>query len=450
MRKTSWIFINNPWLLLLLSLIILILLGTFLLEFSFFLEGKRSVSLVNTFATSISALTVTGLWFYPQFTLSEFSPFGQTIILVLIQTGGLGAMTAGAFLLIFLRGKLTLTEEEAMKDLLDRRFLAEVTPIIRTIVTYTFFIELVGFIAFLSQWIKVYPVGKALFYSAFHTVSCFCNAGFTLYSDSFMRYQTNLAINLVSMSLIILGGVGFVVLFALKNKIFSLILRKESKRLDLHVKIVLLSTIFLILLGVLIFFSFDAVHLNLVWKDKILVSFFQSVTTRTAGFNTVEIGSLSSPTLFFITILMVIGAGPLSTSGGIKVTTFSLAMLMVWSVLKRRSKIEILRYSTPEEILWRGMSIITVSFLLLGIFLVVLLATESFPPEKIWFELTSAFGTVGLSTGITPDLSIYGKVFISLMMVFGRLGPLTLIYVMARKIDRPEIYLVEDRSVIVG
>ena len=441
---------NNSWLLLIFSFIILIFLGTSLLEFSFFLEGGRSVSLIDTFAIVTSAVTVTGLWFCSQFTLSEFSSFGQTLILILIQLGGLGAMTAGAFLVIFLKGRLTLTEQETMKNLLDRRFLAEVIPLIRNVITYTFFIELLGFVAFFSQWIKTYPLEKAIFYSLFHTVSCFCNAGFTLYSDNFIRYQTDPIINIVSMSLIVLGGMGFLVLYALKEKISSLILRKESKRLDLHSKIVLFSTIFLILSGFLVFFSLEAVHLNITWKNKILISFFQSITTRTAGFNTVEIGDLSSPTLFFFTILMFIGAGPLSTSGGIKVTTFFLAMLMVWSVLKKRNRIEILRHRIPEEILWRGMSIIIVSSLMLSIFLTFFLVTESFAFEKILFELISAFGTVGLSTGITSYLSNCGKIIISLMMLFGRLGPLTLVYAMAKKADRPEIELVEDRSVIVG
>ena len=450
LKKISSVFINNPWLLLLLSFIILILLGTFLLECSFFLDGERSVSLVDTFAISTSAATVTGLWFCPQFTLSEFSTFGQTVILALIQMGGLGAMTAGAFLLIFLRGRLTLTEQEAMRDLLDQRFLAEVTPLIITIVTYTLIIEGIGFFAFLSQWIKVYPFSKALFYSLFHAVSCFCNAGFTLYADNFMRYQSDLLINLVSMSLIILGGIGFLVLFALKDKISSLILRQEPKRLDLHTKIVLFSTVFLIFSGALVFFAFESGQLNLSWKNKILVSFFQSITARTAGFNTVEIGDLSSPTLFFFTILMFIGAGPLSTSGGIKVTTFSLSMLLVWSILKRSTKIEIWKHSISEETLWRGMSIIIISLLMLGIFLVFLLASENFAFEKILFELISAFGTAGLSTGITPYLSAPGKICISLMMFFGRLGPMSLVYAMAGKVEKPEIYLVEDRSVIVG
>ncbi len=443
-------FTRNPRLILIISFIILILIGAFLLEFSFLLEGNSSFSLIDAFATSTSAVTVTGLWFYPQFTLSEFSFFGKIVILILIQLGGLGAMTAGAFLLIFLRGGLTFTEQDTMRELLDRKFLAGVAPLIRTIITYTALIELIGFIAYLSQWIRIYPLDKALFYSLFHSVSAFCNAGFTLYSDSFLQFQTDLAVNLVTISLIILGGLGFVVLFTLKSKIGSSLFGRKPKRFDLHSKIVIFSTLFLILFGILVFFSFEAAYMDLSLENKILVSLFQSITTRTAGFSTVEIGGLSSPTLFSFIILMFIGAGPLSTSGGIKVTTFFLALLLIWSILNRRTEVEVWKYRIPDTIIWRAICLLILSFLILSILLGILLATENYGFEKILFELNSAFGTVGLSTGITPYLSIPGKIVISIVMLFGRLGPLTLIYTIARRKERPEIHLVEDRSVIVG
>ena len=447
----------------LLVYLIVIFYGTFLLAISFIIQG-RQFSIIDTFAISTSAFTVSGLWFAPTFDTTGLSLFGQIVLFGIFQIGGLSSFVLPVlFFQTILGGKLTLSEKMSLKNIFGNQYLSDVMPLIKRVLIYSFFIELVGTLLYLVRFATIYPLDQAIYYSVYHSASAFLNCGFTLFSDSYMGFQTDWYFNLVSIALIILGGLGFVVLTPLKDKIIALLLRRESKRFDLHTKIVLSMTLILTILGMLAFFVFDASKMNLPLDNQILVSLFQSVTARTAGFNTADFSVASNATLFFFIVLMFIGAGPLSTSGGIKVTTFALAILALWRVIKGKSKIELWNHAVPEGTLWAAIYLIIFSLIITGSFYQILLITETntidpngvaATPLRILFELVSAVGNVGLSTGPTVSLGAFftdpGKIIIICAMLFGKLGPLTMISIFARKKEVEESHLIEDQSITVG
>jgi len=435
-----------------------ILLGGAVLSLPQSAQPGHYIKPIDAFFTATSATCVTGL--AVKDIGKDFSIFGQMIVLFLIQIGGLGIMTLSTFFAIIIGRRLTLKENVMMKGALDRHSVEGLKRLIIYILLITFIIEAIGTLC-------LWPKFGNLYYAMFHSVSAFCNAGFSLYTNNLENYRGDTVVNITVMALIILGGLGFVVLVDIGKFFRNFFMGIFSKRkhygmnlfskVSLQTKIVTVGSCVLILLGVAMFLFLEngkALY-GLGVKDKLLISFFQSVTSRTAGFNTVAIGNLASPTLFFIIILMFIGASSGSTGGGIKVNTLGILIGGAWSMVKNRDNVYLFKRTIPKHIFRRCVMIIGLALAWLVIFTMLLSFMEADKEAmpnyflKIFFEVASAFGTVGLSTGITPVLSSFGKFLLMVTMFAGRIGPLTLALAMAIKEDKV-FYKYPEEKVMVG
>ena len=409
------------------------------------LDGKGT-SLVDAFFTSTSALCVTGL--VVQDTAVYFSRFGHIVILVLMQLGGLGIMTSYAFFSIAIGKRFLISQQVAMKEVLDTGY-GEVKKTVLFIIISTFVIEDIGAVVLAIRWSNE-PFGDYVFFSIFHSISAFCNAGFSLFSNSLINYRGDVVVNVTIGLLIVSGGLGFIVLSNLFGY-FSLFPKGDKKRrINLHTKIVLTMTGILIIVGAILFYIFECKNtLDLFSiKDKIFVSFFQSVTTRTAGFSTVDIGSLTTPTFLFFIFFMFIGGSSGSTAGGIKTGTFFVIIAVVYNMFRGREEVEVFERTIHRRTVLKAVSIATLSLLTILMFCLILLYTEEASFKVVIFEAFSAFGTVGLSAGLSSDLTVIGKVTVSILMFVGRIGPLTLALVLGREVAGRKIHFPEERIVV--
>jgi len=404
----------------------------------------KSIGFIDALFTATSATCVTGLIVLN--TGKDFSTFGQLIILILLQCGGLGIMTMSTMFAFLVGKRISLRQRLIMQESLNQFSIGGLVHLAKFILIFTVIIEGAGATILFFCWQKNYSPVQALYLGVFHSISAFCNAGFSLFSDSIMRYRGDLIINLTFMALIILGGIGFLVLL-------ELLQYGKKETLSLHTKLVLKISFILILIGFigvyLIEYSNPLTLGNLNLSEKIYSSIFQSITARTAGFNTIHIGSMLNPTLFLIIILMFIGASPGSTGGGIKTTTFSLLILYVWSSLTGKEGINLFKRRVSPDIIPKALAVITLSLALVVTMTILLSYVEGEDFIKILFEVVSAFATVGLSTGITPSLSTAGKIIIIITMFAGRLGPLGLALSLIQKRE-PEVIKYPEEKVMVG
>ena len=327
--------------------------------------------------------------------------------------------------------------------------------IAKAVLMFALITEAAGAMFLLARFSQGSPFGTAAYRSVYHAISAFNNAGFSLFSDSLIGYQGDLIVNFTIMGLIVHGGIGFIVQYE-----FLAWLRGKQKRLSVHSKIVMITTVLLILSGALLFYVFER---NAIIKDasvlnKFLISLFQSVTPRTAGFNTVDIGALTNPTILLVIILMFIGASPGSTGGGVKTTSAALLVMLMWNRFKGSLEVNVFNRTVPREIVSRSVSIIFASIFSVALIWSVLLIAGggNLPPlesrrffVEYLFDTVSAFGTVGLSMGITPKLNDLQKYALILMMFAGRVGPLTLAFSLSRSTERIGVTYAEE-GVMVG
>jgi len=444
-KTFSQFLIQKPLTTLVLSFLIIILIGTILLKLPW--STFQDISFINALFTATSATCVTGL--IVQDTGSDFTLFGQIVILLLIQLGGLGIMTGAAFVYLFFKKGIGIKAGSGLKTILGEEYITEVRSAIKFIVKTTLLIEAIGAILLFIWWRSIFlETSQLTFYSIFHSVSAFCNAGFSLFRNSLENFRGDIALNVVISLLIILGGIGSLVLRDFQKKRTSFF-KKEKTRWTLHSKLVLISTLCLIFLGASLFYVFERENLDfLTGKEMVLTSFFQSITARTAGFNTVNIGKLTSPTLLLLTFLMFIGGAPAGTAGGIKVISLVLIFLSIISFFKRKEEISIFGRSLPK-IYFRNVFILASVYLLFCLVIFsLLLYTEKGEFEKILFETFSAVGTVGLTTGITSQLSNTGKILITISMFVGRLLPLSLAILGSREIIKAKIAFPEEKIIL--
>ncbi len=423
----------------LISFLTLILFGTGLLMLPKATVSGQ-ISFIDALFTSTSAVCVTGLIVVD--TATYFTRFGQLVILSLIQIGGLGVMTLTTFFALFFAGGLGIKERVLIGDLIEEERLGQIKFTLIQIILTTFLIEAVGtFLIFHSLENLNFTLSERIYHSIFHSISAFCNAGFSTFSENLMhdgiRYNY-LTVGTVGI-LIILGGLGFGTISNLMTIVKSPFVRK-ARYLSTQTKIVLISTFILITLGAIITYLFENNNnlSNLSPDQKILASIFQSITTRTAGFNTIPINSLLIPTSFVFILLMFIGASPGGTGGGIKTTTAFISFLAIYDYIRGRKKIEIFKRQIPDEIIHRVYLKIAFSLGLLFTSTIILTFTEKFSLIDLLFEQISAFGTVGLSRGITFYLSDTGKFIIILLMYIGRVGPITFLTSLSRETTPPK------------
>ncbi|HHY92734.1 MAG TPA: Trk family potassium uptake protein [Firmicutes bacterium] len=400
-----------------------ILGGAFLLTLPIASAAGRPTPFINALFTATSAVCVTGLVVVD--TATYWSRFGQVVILLLIQVGGLGFMTMSTLAAILLGRRIMLHQRLVIQEALNQISLEGVVRLTRAVILVTALIEGTGALLLTWHWWGLYPPGEAVFQGVFHAISAFCNAGFDLKGGfrSLTGYRTDVLVNLVITSLIILGGLGFSVIVELLNW-------PRERSLSLHARIVAKTTFMLIVVGTLFILFVESYNpATLAGKgvgEKLLASYFQAVTPRTAGFNTLNIADLRPATLFFMIILMYIGASPGGTGGGIKTTTFVTLVLAVLATVRGKGRAEVGNRSLPAGLVPKSLAIAFLSLSLVVGVTIALLISEGKELLMTMFEVTSAFGTVGLSMGLTTELSVLGRALIIALMFAGRVGPLTI------------------------
>ncbi|MDF1552363.1 MAG: TrkH family potassium uptake protein [Deferrisomatales bacterium] len=432
-----------------------ILAGTALLLTPWAATGAP-LSFVDALFTATSATCVTGLVVVD--TATDLTGFGQGVVLALVQLGGLGIMTYSSLILVVLGQKLSFRGESLLVDTLGRKGAVSPRQLVRQVFVFTLGVELTGALLLTAAFSRTHPMAESLTLGVFHSISAFCNAGFSLFSDNLMGYRADPWVNGVVMALIVLGGLGFVVSADLTDATRRAA-QGEKFRVQLHTKVVLSYSGALVILGGAAFYLFE-VHNSLAalpWGERLLVSLFQAITPRTAGFNTLDYGTLRDATLFFTIILMFIGASPGSCGGGIKTTSLAVVVALFRNRMRGNPHVTLFHRTIPEEVVNRAISIFVVSFVLASALAFLLLVAEVVPQAHrgeqavfldLLFETVSAYGTVGLSTGMTAHLSGLGKTILVGAMFAGRLGPLTLAMAVGRTPRRHTRYAEED--IIVG
>ncbi|MEK4326442.1 TrkH family potassium uptake protein [Paenibacillus sp. FSL R7-0297] len=424
----------------------MISIGTLLLMLPLSSVTGHPLGFIDALFTATSAACVTGLVVVD--TGTYFTGFGQAVILVLIQIGGLGFMTMATLFALLLKRRISLRDRLILQEAMNQSSMEGIVRLIRKVLVYSLVIEAAGAAVLTIRWAVDMPLSRALYYGLFHAVSLFNNAGFDLFGGyrSLTGYVADPAVNLATIFLIVSGGIGFIVMS-------DLVEFRRTRRLSLHSKVVLSMTGGLIFTGMVVIFIFEFTNTRtlgpLNFGGKLWAALFQSVTPRTAGANTLDITGLRQATQFFIIILMFIGASPGSTGGGIKTTTFTLMVGAVISMLRGREDIVLFRYRLAQERVFKALTITLLALLLIVAVSMVLSTTEDRAFLMILFETTSAFATVGLSLGLTPELTQVGKILICLTMFAGRLGLLTLAYALGPKQGKP-LYKYPEGKMIIG
>lgn len=428
-----------------------ILVGALLLWLPVTHGAGRTVTFIQALFTATSALCVTGLNVLDP--SRDFNRLGQGIILLLIQVGGLGIITFGTVFALLTRRRVNYSERIRVAQQVSAFSAGDVVPLIRNIFLYTFVIEAAGAALLALRFVPLEGWGRGLFYAVFHSVSAFNNAGFALYSDNLVRFVGDPLVSLVIALLIILGGMGFLV----QLNVVAHLLNPRRNRLLVHSKLVLTMMAALLLIG-------TAAYLALEWNnprtlaplplwDKLLASFFQSVVTRTAGFNTLDYGAMGLSTVFITIILMFIGANPGSTGGGIKTSTFYVMMASAWSMVRGHRDTTLFKRRIDQDTILRAM---TVGLLSIGLvntmFILLLLLNTNLQVSfvNLFFEAVSAFGTVGLSMNTTPLLNANQQIVLILLMYLGRIGPLTFAVAFNARKETDPVRFPAEKDILIG
>jgi trk system potassium uptake protein len=426
----------HPAPLVLLSFLFAIAVGTVMLKLPIS-TTEGSIRWVDAFFTITSAVCVTGLAVVD--IGSYFTLFGQWVILGFIQIGGLGVMTISVVLFELVGRTLSIRQRMVMQDLFAHTPRSDILGVVKSVLLFTFAAEMIGAVLLAIHWCREMSLSQALYNGIFHSVSAFCNAGFGLFPDNLMKYSGDYLLNITICGLIIIGGIGFPVLYDVQT--WWQTRKKGRARLSIQTKTVVLTTLILIFGGAIMIALLEQESLRAApsVSHRILIPFFQSVTCRTAGFNTVDIGLLKDATLFVMIVLMFFGASPGSCGGGVKTTTLALIAAFTFSRIRRKVRVNLFKKSVPTETVNRSLSLILISIGIIGVILFMLMISESVWSSQVTgsrntflaylFETVSAFGTVGLSMGITSELSSLGKCWIAIMMIIGRIGVLTFSYI---------------------
>jgi len=425
----------------------LILAGALLLNLPIATVERESMGFLNALFTATSAVCVTGLVVVDTGTF--FSTFGQVVILLLVQFGGLGIMTMATLIFLLMGKKIMLRERVVMQEALNEFNLQGVVRLTKSIILTTLIIQSIGAVILSTRFIPIYGIGQGIYFSIFHSIAAFCNAGFDLIGGfrSLTPFANDPVIVLTIGALIVLGGLGFSVLLEVYH-------RRRFRTMSLHTKVALFVTAILIVFGAVFFYVVESGNPYTIGNPaltipgRVLSALFQSIVPRTAGFNTIDQNSMTDASKFMTIILMFIGASPGSTGGGIKTTTIGVVVLMILSVIKNKEDIVIFEKRLGNGISYRALTIMLISLVLVSAITMALIMSEvqraqaggdmgeKFSFINMLFEAVSAFGTVGLSTGVTPHLSHASRIALILTMFAGRVGPLTLALALAQNSNR--------------
>jgi trk system potassium uptake protein TrkH len=427
----------------------IILAGSGLLWLPLSWNGPQHLPYIDALFTATSAVCVTGL---TSVDTSQYSGFGRTVLLLLIQFGGLGLITFMTMFLANPRGRISFTSRKLIGDYYVGSVEVNPRKIIRSVVVFTLAIELAGALCMLPVFRRAVGAGAG-FYAIFHAVSAFCNAGFSLFPDNLERFVTNPVINLTIMGLIVCGGIGFVVIEDVAERLVG-----KRRRFTLHTRLVLAVTGVLIVGGAALYLAFETgnAYRDMGPLQKLMAALFQSITPRTAGFDTVNQATLTEPSKFFTMFLMYVGASPASTGGGIKTTTFFIVLTMILRGTGAHDDVHAFGRRVSSDSIARGMTYALRAFAVLALAIFVLTVSELLVRPSmdkqfltVAFEVFSAFGTVGLSLGLTPSLTAVGKLIIILTMFAGRVGMAALAVSLPRRLP-VRVVGVPEAEVLVG
>nr|WP_309100626.1 TrkH family potassium uptake protein [Fredinandcohnia onubensis] len=437
----------DPPRVLVLGFAIIILLGTILLTLPLATEDGKGLSFLDALFTATSATCVTGLVVVD--TGDTFSMFGELVILSLIQVGGLGFMSFGTFLFMLLGKRISLKDRLLLKEAYNNISLEGIVKLVKRIIIFSVVIEAIGGTLLSIRFSYDMPIGKAVYFGFFHAISNFNNAGFDLMGEfrSLTPYVGDPIVVFTITTLIILGGLGFIVM----NELYEY---RKTRRLSVNTKIVLTATLILVGSTTILIFLFEYGNNQtlgpLSITDKALGAYFHGVTPRTAGSNTLSIADLTHSTLFLTIFLMFIGGGSGSTAGGIKITTFALLIATIWTQFKGKEDVVLYKRRIETATILKALTVAMSGAMIVSIITFLLSITDKgFPFLMYLFEAASAFGTVGLSMGLTPELSSFGRIFIIFTMFVGRLGPLTLGYALTKR-RKKEAYRHPKGNIMIG
>ena len=424
------------------SFLIAILLGAILLSLPISSNSHEPTDFLTCIFTSTSAMCVTGLVVVD--TATHWSFFGQLVILILIQFGGLGIIVIASIIAIFLGQKINLIHRTTLQEALSVQKVGGIVKLTKFIINGVILFESLGAILLLTHFIQEFDLPTAIWYSIFHSISAFCNAGFDLMGvrepfSSLTFYQSNALVNVTIMMLIVIGGLGFTVWNNITTK------RTDFKKYSLQSKIVIFTTLSLIIVPALYFYFFEYNDLN--GSTRVLTSLFQSITTRTAGFNTADFSAMSEVGQTLSVLLMLIGGSPGSTAGGMKTTTFAILIISTVAIFKHENEPHIFDRRIQMQVIKNA---ITIFMLYLNLFLIssfVICKIENAPLLKTFFEVSSAIGTVGLSHNFTSTISTVSRIIIIALMFLGRVGGLTFIYAVMPTLNKKAGYITEDVAV---
>lgn len=420
------------------------LMGTFLLLLP--ISSNFNTTFIQAFFTSVSASCVTGLAVVD--TATHWTLFGQLVILSLIQVGGLGFMTIGVRFMIMFRKRISLKEREVMVESINGTQIGGILSLAKKIVVFTFTVELLGALALSLKFVPEFGVLKGVYYSIFHSISAFCNAGFDLMGvkesfSSLTWYSNDVFINLTMFFLITLGGMGFIVWQDLDKHGF------KFNKYSLHSKIVLTTSAVLSIGGALLFFIFEyKTFAGMSLQERVLTALFHSISCRTAGFNTVDISMFSGSGSLLTMILMFIGGSPSSTAGGIKTTTIAMIILYSWSIIQGKKRATIFGRTLEIENLLKALAVVTINLSLSIMAIMIISMSQPLNLVDICIEVFSAIGTAGLSNGITRDLNGISTYVIAFLMFAGRVGSVSIAGALLEKRSRPPVQMPKERILI--
>ncbi|MEE1106915.1 Ktr system potassium transporter B [Macrococcoides canis] len=433
---------SNPYLVIINAFIIFLAIGTLLLSLP--IAQKQPTSFVDCLFIATSAFTVTGLATID--ITANFNTLGHIIIMILVQAGGLGIITLAMIVFIMLGRKVGLKSRSLATEALNQQNLGGILRLVLKLLLISLLFESIGAVLLALEWVPLLGVKRGLFNSFFTAVSAFNNAGFALHSDNLVQYQTNPVINFIITTLILLGGLGFTVILDLYQK-------KKFSHLRLHTKIMIFGTLIINTIATLSIYLLEMNNLKTLGGhntlDQFQMAYFQAITTRTAGFNTIDIGALETPTILLMMLFMFIGGGSTSTAGGIKLTTAVIIFFGTISFIKQREQISLFKRAIDTKYLFKSFAIVVLSStFIFFITLALVIAEPDLPFLAVMFEVISAFGTVGLTMGITAKLSVAGKLLIILMMMIGKIGVLTIVLTFSK--PQKALYSYPKEDVLTG
>lgn len=436
-----------------LGFLTVITIGTLLLLMPFSTSSGTWNDPIVALFTATSAVCVTGLSVVDPGTY--FSFWGQIILVALVQIGGLGYMTTTTFLILLVGRRFDLRQKMAIQQSLDRTGMQDSAHVIRSIIAMTLIFEITGVFLLLPVFSPKYGLSHGLWLAIFHSINSWNNAGFSLFNNSFIDYESSLLLNFTVTGLIILGGIGYQVIFEVHVWLRERLLKKPERLIfSLNFKVAISTTLILLLFGTIAFFFTEIrspeTFGTMSFGNKIMAAWFQSVTTRTAGFNTIDIGKMTETGLFITIALMFIGASPGGTGGGLKTTTFRVLTRSTKAILQGKEEVELYQRQVPMPLILKAIGVLVGSVTTVIISIILISITDAkVELIKILFEVVSAFATVGLSTGITATLSATSKLVLIVTMYVGRVGILLLMSAFLGD-PRPSIIHYPEENLLVG